>query len=82
MPARGLSDVTRERLLAASAEHGCSVWAAMKKAEVRVEFQPRAQQAIEAFVELIEDFSRHLDNESTELARWASEFFSDIYSDQ
>tara|TARA_B100000676_G_scaffold68407_1_gene68527 strand:+ start:292 stop:2313 length:2022 start_codon:yes stop_codon:yes gene_type:complete len=82
VPARGLSDVTRERLLAASAEHGCSVWAAMKKAEVRVEFQPRARQAIEAFVELIEDFSRHLDNESTELARWASAFFSDIDYDQ
>jgi DNA helicase-2/ATP-dependent DNA helicase PcrA len=54
----------------------------MKKAEVRVEFQPRARQAIEAFVELIEDFSRHLDNESTELARWASAFFSDIDYDQ
>ena len=53
-PARGLSDVTMERLLAASHERKESVFASMKNPMVTTTFQPRTREAIEAFVELIE----------------------------
>jgi DNA helicase II / ATP-dependent DNA helicase PcrA len=54
VPARGLSDGTMERLLGASAEHKCSVFAAMKNPAVRTTFQARTRESIEAFVELVE----------------------------
>ena len=54
VPARGLSDVTMERLLGASHERKGSVFAAMKNPAVTTTFQARTREAIEAFVELIE----------------------------
>ena len=54
VPARGLSDVTMERLLAASQERKGSVFAAMKNPAVQVTFQAKARQSIEAFVEFVE----------------------------
>ena len=53
-PARGLSDVTMERLLAASHERKGSVFAAMKNPSVTTTFQARTRESIEAFVEFIE----------------------------
>src|SRR5450631_821413 len=53
-PARGLSDVTMERLLAASQERHCSVFAAMKNPLVQATFQKRTQECLAAFVEFIE----------------------------
>ena len=53
-PARGLSDVTMERLLGASHERKQSVFSAMKNPAVTTTFQTRTREAIEAFVELIE----------------------------
>jgi len=53
-PARGLSDVTMERLLAASQERHSSVFAVMKNPLVQATFQKRTQECIEAFVEFIE----------------------------
>jgi len=53
-PARGLSDVTMERLLGASHERNGSVFAAMKNPLVTAMFQAPARKAIEAFVEFIE----------------------------
>jgi len=53
-PTRGLSDVTMERLLAASQERQCSVFASMKNPLVQASFQKRTQECIEAFVEFIE----------------------------
>jgi len=53
-PARGLSDVTMERLLGASHERKQSVFSAMKNPAVTTTFQSRTREAIEAFVELIE----------------------------
>jgi superfamily I DNA/RNA helicase len=53
-PARGLSDVTMERLLAASHERKESVFASMKNPMVTTTFQARTREAIEAFVELVE----------------------------
>jgi DNA helicase II / ATP-dependent DNA helicase PcrA len=54
VPARGLSDVTMERLLAASHERKGSVFAAMKNPAVQVTFQTKARQSIEAFVAFVE----------------------------
>ena len=53
-PARGLSDVTMERLLGASHERKGSVFAAMKNPAVTMTFQARTRESIEAFVEFIE----------------------------
>ena len=53
-PARGLSDVTMERLLGASHERKQSVFSAMKNPAVTTTFQARTREAIETFVELIE----------------------------
>jgi len=54
VPARGLSDVTMERLLAASHERKGSVFAAMKNPAVQMTFQAKARQSIEAFVGFVE----------------------------
>src|ERR1041384_2235711 len=54
VPARGLSDVTMERLLAASQERRCSVFAAMRHAAVQAGFAPRTREAILAFLELLD----------------------------
>src|SRR5208283_2800443 len=53
-PARGLSDVTMERLLGASHERNGSVYAAMKNPLVTAAFQAKSRESIEAFVEMIE----------------------------
>ena len=54
VPARGLSDVTMERLLGASHERKCSVFAAMKNPLVTTAFQTNTRKSIEAFVAFIE----------------------------
>jgi DNA helicase II / ATP-dependent DNA helicase PcrA len=53
-PARGLSDVTMERLLAASHERKGSVFAAMKNPAVTAAFPARTRQSIESFAEWVE----------------------------
>ncbi len=53
-PARGLSDVTMERLLGASHERGGSVFAAMKNPLVTTTFQAKTRESIESFVSFIE----------------------------
>lgn len=53
-PARGLSDVTMERLLSASHERKESVFASMKNPMVTTTFQARTREAIEEFVRLVE----------------------------
>ena len=52
-PARGLSDVTMERLLAASHERHCSVWEAMENPVVTASFQARTRESIETFVKFV-----------------------------
>ena len=54
VPARGLSDVTMERLLGASHERKCSVFAAMKNPLVDATFQKGTRESIEAFVAFVE----------------------------
>ena len=54
VPARGLSDVTMERLLSASHERHCSVYSAMRHTDVQESFQARTRESIREFLELIE----------------------------
>lgn len=54
VPVRGLSDVTMERLLAASQERHCSVFTAMKHTDVQGGFLTRIRESIQKFVGLIE----------------------------
>jgi len=54
VPARGLSDVTMERLLGASHERKSSVYSAMKSPVVQTDFQAKTRESIEAFLELID----------------------------
>ena len=54
VPARGLSDVTMERLLAASHERKCSVFSAMKNPLVTTAFQSNMRKAVEEFVAFVE----------------------------
>jgi DNA helicase-2/ATP-dependent DNA helicase PcrA len=53
VPARGLTDITMERLLAASQERKCSVFTAMKNPMVQAMFQKRTQESIADFIDLI-----------------------------
>jgi len=54
VPARGLSDVTMERLLGASHDRKCSVFTAMKNPLVTTTFQANTRKSIEAFVDFVE----------------------------
>ncbi len=84
-PARGLSDVTMERLLGASHERKGSVFAAMKNPAVTTTFQARTRESIEAFVEFIERTQAGLNNASeatnssghSTLQAWAEDFLNE-----
>ena len=81
VPARGLSDVTMERLLAASQERKCSVFAAMKNPAVTTTFQSGACGAIERFVEWVERTRTPLLSPSPApgtLQHWANQFLEEI----
>jgi DNA helicase II / ATP-dependent DNA helicase PcrA len=88
-PARGLSDVTMERLLAASHERKESVFAAMKNPAVTTTFQTKTRESIEAFVEFVERTQAMLHGSTTEtstvdpqtstnLSLWAEAFLEEI----
>jgi superfamily I DNA/RNA helicase len=78
VPARGLSDVTMERLLAASQERHCSVFAAMKNPTVTTTFLTKARESIEAFVEFIERTRTPLNaGQSMSLQVWADRFLEE-----
>jgi DNA helicase-2/ATP-dependent DNA helicase PcrA len=81
VPARGLSDVTMERLLAASHERKSSVYAAMKSPVVQSTFQSKTRESIEYFVEFIERTAAEL-NQVTDslkpLQTWSERFLNEI----
>ncbi len=78
VPARGLSDVTMERLLAASQERQCSVFAAMKNPAVSTTFMAKARESIETFVELIERTRLPLNaGQSMSLQVWSERFLDE-----
>ncbi len=53
-PARGLSDVTLERILAASQERQCSVFAAARHTDVQELFPARTRDSLRAFLTFLE----------------------------
>src|SRR5438270_3562235 len=78
VPARGLSDVTMERLLAASHERQCSVFAAMKNPMVTTSFLTKTRGSIEEFVEFVERTQALLhDGQSLSLQVWAERFLAE-----
>ena len=79
VPARGLSDVTMERLLGASHERSCSVFTAMKNPLVTTTFQTATRKNIEAFVEFIERTQQELQttDNNFRLQGWADTFLNE-----
>jgi superfamily I DNA/RNA helicase len=79
VPARGLSDVTMERLLAASQERACSVFSAMRHTDVQAGFTAKTREAVAGFVELV---GRHQEGlrEGGNLSprQWAENFVREI----
>jgi superfamily I DNA/RNA helicase len=73
VPARGLSDVTMERLLGASHDRKCSVFTAMKNPLVTTTFQTNTRKSIEAFVEFVERTRAALERRAPPRLKSASE---------
>jgi superfamily I DNA/RNA helicase len=79
VPARGLSDVTMERLLSASHERKTSVYAAMRHTDVQAAFQPRTRESVRSFLDLVERVREQLNGEqSMSLLLWAEKFLQEI----
>ncbi len=83
VPARGLSDATMERLLAASQERKCPVFSAMKNPLVTCSFPAQSREAVQRFVELIEQTRERLLHEPLPaspgfLRSWAGAFLDRI----
>jgi DNA helicase-2/ATP-dependent DNA helicase PcrA len=82
VPARGLSDVTMERLLAASQERNCSVFSAMRHTDVQAMFTTKTREAIGEFVQFIEETRAPIAGSDTDarpasLTQWAEKFLAD-----
>ena len=82
VPARGLSDVTMERLLGASQERGGSVFTAMRHTDVQNSFQARSREAIQEFITYVEDTRAKLADESLAaqpdaLQQWSEKFLNE-----
>ncbi|HWN95475.1 MAG TPA: ATP-dependent helicase, partial [Methylomirabilota bacterium] len=79
VPARGLSDVTMERLLAASHERHCSVFSAMKHTDVQASFSTKTRDAISDFVAFIEITRGQLESEipPASLTQWAEKLLAE-----
>ena len=79
VPARGLSDVTMERLLGASHDRKCSVFTAMKNPLVTTTLQTNTRKSVEAFVEFVERVQSQLQMPGSELRlqTWAENFLNE-----
>ena len=77
VPARGLSDVTMERLLAASQERHCSVFSAMRHTDVQTSLQARTRECVVQFLEFIERTRAGLAIEGFALRPWAEKFLEE-----
>ena len=79
VPARGLSDVTMERLLGASHERHCPVHTAMKHTDVQELFATPSRNAINEFLQWIDDTRAALiEGNLPSLQAWAEQFLADI----
>jgi superfamily I DNA/RNA helicase len=78
VPARGLSEATMERLLAASRERRCSVFTAMRHTDVQAELPPRARESLQIFLEFFDRTSAWLHGEGPlSLLAWAEKFLDE-----
>ena len=78
VPARGLSDVTMERLLAASQERHCSVFTAMRHTDVQDQMQARTRDSLLAFLEFIDRTRTQLETDpGISLQTWAEKFLEE-----
>jgi superfamily I DNA/RNA helicase len=79
VPARGLSDVTMERMLGASHDRKCSVYSAMKNPLVTTTFQTNTRNSIEAFVEFVERTRAHIliPASGINLQSWSDNFLNE-----
>jgi DNA helicase-2/ATP-dependent DNA helicase PcrA len=78
VPARGLSDVTMERLVAASHERHCSVFTAMRHTDVQAMFTTKTREAIQQFIQFIEHTRAPLHaGQSLSLHFWAEKVLTD-----
>lgn len=83
VPARGLSDQTMQRLLAASQERKDSVFSAMKNPVVQATFLARTRESIEQFVALLEQTRTRLHSAETAsdphaLQQWADSLLGGV----
>ena len=80
VPARGLSDVTMERLLAASQERTGSVCEAMRNPLVTTGFQTRTRESIEAFIEFLDARRAQLSTPlpGFSLSAWADTLLTEV----
>jgi superfamily I DNA/RNA helicase len=79
VPARGLSDVTMERLLAASQERQSSVYATMRHTDVQESFAPRTRESLREFLEFIDTTRAELSAPGELLLKnWAEKFLETI----
>jgi superfamily I DNA/RNA helicase len=83
VPARGLSDATMQRLLAASQERQCSVFEAMKNPLACMELRSKARESVERFTALLEEKSLELARlratpRSPAVADWVRRFLEEI----
>ena len=78
VPARGLSDVTMERLLAASQERQTSVYSALRHTDVQASLNARTRESLLAFVEFCERTRARLSAEpDLSLQAWADQFLQE-----
>ncbi len=78
-PARGLSDITMERLLHDSQERQTSVYAVMRHTDVLKSFAPKTRESIEAFVELVETAKGQLHaGQPLSLTQWSEKLLTEI----
>ncbi len=78
VPARGLSDVTMERLLGASQERQASVYTVMRHTDVQETFQAKTQASLLAFTNLVERVRAQLNSDpSLSLLLWAEKFLQE-----
>ena len=79
VPARGLSDVTMERLIQASHQRNCSVFTAMKHTDVQASLAAGTRQSLQRFVEWVERRREQLHGQpAVSLSVWAHSFLDEI----
>ncbi len=78
VPARGLSEGTMQKLLAASQERHASVFSVMRHTDVLNLFAPKTRESIQSFVAFIEQTKGDLAEPGIVLSAWADRFLDRV----